>query len=380
MSSSPASGKHSRKLYDLPEILREPADLPKDLPRVRHEFEGIWPHEDGWLIRGWAAAQNAAWTKAILFLNGNRIGEALPWDREDLKAHSGHLPNITGAGFRFVVDKSLIDPDTTHRADVVLCKQNDPIASIWSLLRTDIAEIVPHPPEHLMKRVIGTDDASYFLRFALTCFGQYTAAVTRHREMSTIKSMLDWGCGCGRVTAHYLRIVNGPAVTGCDIDPEDIDWCKDNLVDGRFDATSPFVPLPYGNGEFDLVVSLSVMTHLTKDQQEKWLAEIDRVLAPGGLFVCSVHGVFGAQALPDSFMVERLKKQDIVDGQLDHVLDGIAPAGYYRATYETGTYTRKSFGKHFDVLELGEGGVGVQDLVVARKREAKKGLLGQLRR
>ena len=373
MSSPPspnADSRYSRKLYDLPQILQEPPEMPKGLPHVRHEFEGIWPDDGGYMIRGWAAHHEKPWTTVELWLNGKSMGRVQPWMRDDLLEHSGQLPNIGTAGFKFSIKASEIGKISTDRADIILYDGDEPFGWVWTPLRTDITEIVPSPPAHLMKRVIGTESPDYFVRFALTCFGQYTAAASKHRDFKTIKKMLDWGCGCGRVTSHYLRIIDGPVVTGCDIDGEDITWCQENLKGGRFLHTQPFVPLPFDENEFDLIVSLSVMTHLTKSQQDTWLREIDRILAPGGIFVCSLNGPHAARAMHDSFS-RRLQTEEFFDLP-DPALDGIAPEGYYRNTVQSVPYTRRSFGKVFDVLEVIESGVGIQDLVVARKSESPK--------
>ena len=125
--------------------------------------------------------------------------------------------------------------------------------------------------------------------------------------------------------------------------------------------------------------SLSVLTHLTKKQQIDWLAEIDRVLAPGGVFVASVLGPWGADRRQDRYFAERLAREEFFDDVLDPVLDGIAPEGYYRATYQRESYTRSVFGRFFEVVDYIEGGVGIQDLVVAKKKARAGGVLGWLR-
>ena len=81
-----------------------------------------------------------------------------------------------------------------------------------------------------------------------------------------------------------------------------IKWCNDNLAprapgfhfrhhDVLYLGFNPGAdkPLhdrfPYEDDEFSLIVSISVFTHLTQDQSEAYLAEIARVLAPGGVAV-----------------------------------------------------------------------------------------------
>ena len=81
---------------------------------------------------------------------------------------------------------------------------------------------------------------------------------------------------------------------GCDIDGDSVAWCRESLPTGHFEHASPEPPTPYEDRFFDLVIGCSVFTHLTEPMQEAWLAELRRVLAPGGLLVVSVHGDFAA--------------------------------------------------------------------------------------
>ncbi|MEA2552228.1 MAG: hypothetical protein QOJ65_404 [Fimbriimonadaceae bacterium] len=349
------------------------------LPTLQHEYDVIESRGNQTYIYGWAIDPDRQWTRADLYLNGELVASCEPHEREDVTSALPQFKFGRMSGFNFGSEDADVGNGHTDRADLVFYDGDQPIATVFTPVRTDLETFVPLPPEHLMKRVIGSGDPTQFKRFALYCFGQYLAAANRHREFSGIKKMLDWGCGCGRVTAHYLRIGNGPEVYGCDIDGEDIAWCKANLADGVFETTSPFVPLPYEAGSFDLVVSLSVLTHLSKDQQADWLREIDRVLAHGGLFIGSVHG-YSAALRGGEYLSERLKREPFFDDLSDEILDGIAPKGYYRATFQTPDYTRKAFGKVFDILEYIDRGVGIQDLVVARKKDARAGgVLGWMR-
>jgi cyclopropane fatty-acyl-phospholipid synthase-like methyltransferase len=104
------------------------------------------------------------------------------------------------------------------------------------------------------------------------------------------------------------------------------------------------------------VVSCSVFTHLTEEVQQLWLEEMRRVIAPGGLFLASVKS--------DPNVPER----GISDDTLDVMLDGIAPAGYYRGTIQSREYTVSRWAKYFDVLDFIEDGLeSSQDLVVMRR-------------
>lgn len=92
---------------------------------------------------------------------------------------------------------------------------------------------------------------------------------------------LDFGCGPGRFTVELAELVGG-RVTGVDITPELLELAP----------TSPAVEyylidsneLPFTNALFDLVWCCLVLGGIPNENIKFVLAEIDRVLKPGGLF------------------------------------------------------------------------------------------------
>jgi SAM-dependent methyltransferase len=169
------------------------------------------------------------------------------------------------------------------------------------------------------------------------------------------------------VTVHWLRRKRGPAVYGCDIDPDTIKWCRQNLHRGRFVTNGFEPPLPYPDGHFDVATGYSVFTHLHREAQRAWLAEMRRVVAPGGLLVTSVCGPSAAWFTFGDRTAEALR-DGIHDATPDRCVSGVIPEGTYRLTYQTVEYTRKVFGEFFEILEYTDFGIGNhQDLVVLRR-------------
>ena len=93
-----------------------------------------------------------------------------------------------------------------------------------------------------------------------------------------------------------------------------------------------------------------VTTHLTRKNQVLWVEELRRILRPGALCLLTLHGEGEAEFLGPKFLA-LLQEKGIDDGSLDPVLDSIAPAGYYRATYQSRDYTMREFSRFFDVVE-----------------------------
>ncbi len=98
--------------------------------------------------------------------------------------------------------------------------------------------------------------------------------------------VLDWGCGNGHASYGLTRM--GFAVTGFAFEPAPlIPHCG---PDYRFVRGDPGEPrkLPFPDGAFESVVSVGVLEHVreTGGTEEASLAEIRRVLRPGGVFLC----------------------------------------------------------------------------------------------
>lgn len=119
------------------------------------------------------------------------------------------------------------------------------------------------------------------------------------------RSVLDFGCGCGRIGRQFIQQSPRPdRYEGLDLHAGMIRWANENLAprapgfrfthhDVYYPSFNPgdgkpmHAPFPFGDSEFSFIVSISVFTHLTQDQAEAYLAELARVLEPGGVLLCT---------------------------------------------------------------------------------------------
>ncbi len=116
-------------------------------------------------------------------------------------------------------------------------------------------------------------------------------------NLRTCGSILDFGCGSARVL-RLFRHIFGVQLIGSDANPECIEWCRANVPGCRFEVNQLDPPVPFSeDNEFDLIISLSVFTHIPLHQQVEWLRELKRILRPGGILLCTVVGTshFNAQ-------------------------------------------------------------------------------------
>jgi 2-polyprenyl-3-methyl-5-hydroxy-6-metoxy-1,4-benzoquinol methylase len=146
------------------------------------------------------------------------------------------------------------------------------------------------PPSPLRVRVTGTADIFSFLDG-----GEKAAATVRNLlsrqgvEVAGLGSILDFGCGCGRVLRHW-RGLKRTAVHGCDTNADLVRWCQAHLADAEVRVNAREPPLEYGTGQFDVIYAFSVFTHLPAAAQQAWLAEFRRILRPSGHLIFSSHG------------------------------------------------------------------------------------------
>jgi hypothetical protein len=100
---------------------------------------------------------------------------------------------------------------------------------------------------------------------------------------------------------------------------------------------------------------------------------MQRILAPGGLLLATVHGEFATLLKFPGKNIKEFLKDGIYDVLEDGSLEGVAPGGYYRAVFQTKEYTLKEWSRYFEILEYKEGGVGhYQDVVVMMRRDPKR--------
>jgi len=106
--------------------------------------------------------------------------------------------------------------------------------------------------------------------------------------MNSVGAILDFGCGCGRVARH-LQDFPGQ-LFGSDIDRHAVDWCREHLPFGGFSHNELEPPLALASESIDVAFAYSVLTHLPVALQQAWVAELTRIVRPGGLLLITTHG------------------------------------------------------------------------------------------
>jgi hypothetical protein len=222
-------------------------------------------------------------------------------------------------------------------------------------------------------RVIADRNPDRFLVSGATDYHRIDRAVVAlfARHLHDFNRVLDWGVGCGRLARHFPSKHAG-ALTGCDIDPDNVDWCASHLS-GTFVPCRMAPPLPFEDGRFDLIYGVSVFTHLREAMQFRWLEELSRVMARGGILLTTIHGqtaIDFSRSPPPEYLrsQEELRQKGIVFMGDNTQLDGHADhGGEYVNVLHALDYVHREWGRYFRVEEVLRGYILHHDLVILRK-------------
>ncbi|WP_439578548.1 class I SAM-dependent methyltransferase [Elioraea sp.] len=162
----------------------------------------------------------------------------------------------------------------------------------WLCAHLATTRFLPVPPPELMTcgdgdyRAIGAEFLGHFVRRA---------------GLDPTERVLDLGCGIGRMTVPLTQYLAETArYEGVDVDAAAIAWCARAITPvypqftfRHLDVIHPLynpagtlaaehAALPFASASFDVVLLVSVLTHLDRAAVRRYAAEIARVLAPGG--------------------------------------------------------------------------------------------------
>jgi SAM-dependent methyltransferase len=310
-------------------------------------------------------------------INGQPFADvSYPVDRAHVGTVFWQRSNARYSGFRCVASGRY---DEIYRNGVLEITYINPgpprrVPAQQSWYLCDATKEGAFPDEERRFRVIGNNDLDGFILTGLTDFKRLDAAAEKltGKGFSGYPRILDWGCGCGRL-ARYTARLPSVALTGCDIDADNVAWCAEYLA-GRFVSTTLSPPLPFPDASFDLVYGVSVFTHLREPLQDAWLAELERVTAPGGVLLMTVHGrtaldYAGLSPADYRALEQRIADQGLYVSSTNSQIDGHADhEGEYVNVFHDLGYLRQRWGQRFDIVAILPGYIYTHDLVVMRRR------------
>ena len=214
-------------------------------------------------------------------------------------------------------------------------------------LSEQITALSPNRNDLLQQVVgIGGNATGYLYGGLTTAVGIRAALEAYGRKLSTFRDVLDFGCGSGRVLRWFGDIKDHTSLVGVDINEDAIDWCQKNIPFGNFVAGPYLPPLPFPDQSFGLIYGISVFTHLNKDYEAAWLAELKRLIRPDGLLLLTFHGSDKARRSLSTADYVRFK----ISGFLFKVSSGASVDGlpdFYQVAFHSGRYIEDTWGQYF---------------------------------
>lgn len=210
---------------------------------------------------------------------------------------------------------------------------------------------VPLPPAGLRHRVGPSSSRAEFLHVGELCATDLMRVYGQlGRLPEADRRWLDFGCGCGRVARHLLGpeararlAVEGLAYTGVDVDRRQIAWAARHLP-GRFEVIPTVPPADLASASFDVIFTISVFTHLDEPAQDGWLAELTRLLRPGGLLLATTHAPEIARTSPGVTAAELA----LLDQRGFLFRPSVGPFNEQSA-FHSEAYLRESWSRHLEL-------------------------------
>ena len=200
------------------------------------------------------------------------------------------------------------------------------------------------------------------------------------RSLTNFNSVLEFGCGEGRLIQNVINLIPEAEIYGCDVIQELVDQCKRKFPRGHFIHNDVKPPIDFNDNQFDLIYTYSVFTHLTEENHLAWLQEFSRILKPGGVMIHSVKSykfirraqLFSPENLPPYQLFEPLEEFE-AKHPYHYVIDNPETPEYGLTTISKKYIQSKwpSYTK-MEIIEYAEGFIeaypeGCHDLVLLYK-------------
>jgi len=227
------------------------------------------------------------------------------------------------------------------------------------------------PPAHLL---LGHEDAAQFLSWGEQHFSTMARILKDSGSpLARGQTILDFGCGSGRLIRWLCDIAEGSEIWGVDIRAEHLLWCKQNLQPPFHFAVTTIVPhLPFEDNHFDLIYAGSVFTHID-DLVDSWLLELRRVLKPNGKLYVTIHDNTSISRLKNELREHPLGKlynsyPEFVDyTSRDFAFFTIGRSDESQVFYDLSYFGDMAVSDHYQVLTIEQTAYGHQTAILLQK-------------
>lgn len=120
-------------------------------------------------------------------------------------------------------------------------------------------------------------------------FSEQKIEEVRKNETMQSPKILDLGCGDGNSAVFFRKHFKACEYFGLDTSKESVSIASSRELFGATFSYYNGFDLPFSDGAFDIVFIACVLHHIDSRQHEKILAEVKRVLRPGGRLYIFEH-------------------------------------------------------------------------------------------
>jgi 2-polyprenyl-3-methyl-5-hydroxy-6-metoxy-1,4-benzoquinol methylase len=204
------------------------------------------------------------------------------------------------------------------------------------------------PPAYFVYETYGMNYEEYYFD-GLNTAKELTEKISTYKPLSNLH-LLDWGCGPGRITRHFPELLPGSVIRGADYNQQYVNWCNDNLkMGGAFTKSGLSPQLHFSDNYFDVVIALSVFTHLSSGMHFSWIEELQRIIKKDGILIMTTQGTSFRHKLLD------LERQNFDKGELV-LRENVVEGHRLFSAFQPYDFVLNLIRNKFKVLEFIDGG------------------------
>ena len=153
-----------------------------------------------------------------------------------------------------------------------------------------LRRILPATPDEDVQLMFTGSSGDTVMREGYIAYKLFRDLYTRYiGPIDQCTNILDFGCGWGRIIRFFMKDIEPSKLWGCDPVEKMIEICKEQNKWCNFDLINTRPPSPYADNTFGLIYSFSVFSHLSEEMSDNQLAELTRILRPGGMLVVTTR-------------------------------------------------------------------------------------------
>ena len=185
-----------------------------------------------------------------------------------------------------------------------------------------------------------------------------------------VPTILDWGCGTGRVIQHVHSFAPYALLYGADSNTGMIQWNSKNLSGIHFTDIESIPPTAYPSNYFNLIFGISVFTHLSKNATLEWIIELHRIIQTDGILLVTTHGSF---FMPQLFATEKKQLQETGFFATSFSANNTLTGNRNDTSYHTQAFFEELISDYFKIISIYDGSkhpekMGGQDLWILQKK------------